>query len=516
MAENLIVLILAIVVAGGVGIGLGFGWGFWYKRVSTREQLTEAAATAERVVREAENKHRDLLLEAKEEAHRLRTTMEAELRERRSDLQRSERRLTQKEETLDRRLENLERRERGLTQNEKDLERRIAEIEAIKEQHFRELERISGLSEREAKDLLLKQVEDEMRQEAGRRAREILATAKDEADRKARMITLLAMQRCASEQVAESTVSVVPLPSEEMKGRIIGREGRNIRALEAATGVDLIIDDTPDAVTLSGFDPVRREIARIALTKLISDGRIHPARIEEMVQKAKQEVDQIIREAGEQAAYDAGVHGLHAEVLKTLGRLKFRTSYGQNVLMHSVECAHIASVIAAELRSDANAARTSALLHDIGKALSHEVEGPHALIGADLLKRYGMPAKIVAAVGNHHAEMDEPQSIEAIIAQTADAISGARPGARRETVQNYVKRLEALETVANSFPGVERSFAIQAGREVRIVVKPDVIDDYGTLTLARDIVKKIEETLEFPGQIRVTVVRETRAVEYAR
>jgi len=312
------------------------------------------------------------------------------------------------------------------------------------------------------------------------------------------------------------TVSVVSLPNEEMKGRIIGREGRNIRAIEAATGVDVIIDDTPDTVTLSGFDPIRREVARIALTKLVADGRIHPARIEEVVTKARQEVETIIKEEGEQAALKAGIHGLHTELIKVLGRLKFRTSYGQNVLYHSIEVAHLSATIAGEVGADVNVARAAGLLHDIGKALSHEVEGPHALVGADLVKRYGKSPKIVAAIGNHHGELDEPQSIEAIIVQSADAISGARPGARRETVENYIRRLEALEIVANSFPGVDRSFAIQAGREVRIIVKPDEVDDLSAVRLARDIVKRIEETMEYPGQIKVTVLRETRAVDFAR
>jgi ribonuclease Y len=504
-----------------LGLGLvmllaGVGIGYMLKQVRTQERVREAAREAERLLREAHNQHRDLLLEAKDEALKLRTVVEAELRERRAELQRQERRLQQKEEALDRRQESLDRRERALVQQEKDAETQRAELAAARQQQLQELERIAGLTRAEAREELLRAVEAETREEAARRARMILQEAREDAERQAREIVTVALQRYAADQVAETTATVVALPNEEMKGRIIGREGRNIRALEAATGVDLIIDDTPDAVMLSGFDPVRREIARVALTKLIADGRIHPGRIEEMVQKARQEVEQIIREAGEQAAYEAGVHGLHPELLKVLGRLKFRTSYGQNVLGHSVECAHLAAVLAAELGADVHACRTAALLHDIGKALSHEVEGPHALIGADLARRYGLSAKIVNAIGNHHAEMDEPQSIEAAIVQVADAISGARPGARRETMQNYIKRLEALETVANSFPGVERSFAIQAGREVRIIVKPDEVDDYAAITLARDIVKKIEETLEYPGQIRVTVVRETRAVEYAK
>ncbi|MCL4368496.1 MAG: ribonuclease Y, partial [Actinobacteria bacterium] len=391
-----------------------------------------------------------------------------------------------------------------------------SEAEELKGKQLAELERISGMGREDARQVLLKQIEDEVRADAVRRVREIEAEAKEESDRRAREIVAMAIQRCAADQVAETTVSVVPLPNDEMKGRIIGREGRNIRALESATGVDLIIDDTPDAVTLSGFDPVRREVARVALQKLISDGRIHPARIEEVVIKSKQEVDNLIKEEGEQAAIKAGVHGLHPELSKLLGRLKFRTSYGQNVLMHSVEVAHIAGMLATELGADVTVAKTAGLLHDLGKAVSHEVEGPHAIIGAELVKRYGKSAKIASAIGNHHGELDEPQTIESIIVQAADAISGARPGARRESVENYVKRLEALESVANSFEGVEKSFAIQAGREVRIIVKPDEVDDLSAVRLARDIVKKIEETLEYPGQIKVTVLREVRAVDFAK
>jgi len=506
---------LAIGLSGAVG-AIAFFLGYKYNDKRIRAQMKAADLTAEKLLEEARTRQRELLLEAKDEALRIKAAAEAELRDRRADLHRQERRLQQKEETLERRIEGLERRERAIGQKEHETERLRTEAEELKTKQVRELERISSLTCEEAKAVLLKQVEHEVQEDAARRAREIETQAREEAERRARQIITLSIQRCAADQVAETTVSVVPLPNDEMKGRIIGREGRNIRALESATGVDLIIDDTPDAVTLSGFDPVRREVARLALQKLISDGRIHPARIEEVVQKSKQEIDTIIKEEGEQAALKAGVHGLHPELLKILGRLKYRTSYGQNVLMHSIEVAHLSAMIAAELGADVTAARTAGLLHDIGKALSHEVEGPHAVIGAELVKRYGKSPKVVAAIGNHHAEMDEPQSIEAAIVQAADAISGARPGARRETVENYVKRLEALESVANSFPGVEKSFAIQAGREVRIIVKPDEIDDLSAIRLARDIVRKIEETLEYPGQIKVTVLRETRAVDYAR
>ena len=464
---------------------------------------------------DAQAKHRELLLEAKDEALRLRAAAEAEVRDRRSDLVRQERRLQQKEESLDRKTEALERRERATAQKEKETESLRQETDNLRHQQVVELERISGLTVLEARNVLLRAIEDEVRQDANRRVREVEAAAKEEGDRRARKIISVCIQRCAAEQVAETTVSVVPLPNDEMKGRIIGREGRNIRALESATGVDLIIDDTPDAVTLSAFDPVRREVARVALNKLISDGRIHPARIEEVVQKARQEVDAQMREDGEQAMLQAGVHGLHPELIRLLGRLRFRTSYGQNVLTHSIVVANLAAMMASEVGADVGVVRLSGLLHDIGKAVDHEVEGPHALIGADLAKRFGKSARVVHAIAAHHGD-EEPQSVEPVLVQAADAISGARPGARRETLESYIRRLEALENVANSFPGVEKSFAIQAGREVRIIVKPDDIDDLAAVRLARDVVKKIEETLEYPGQIKVTVLRETRAVDYAK
>ena len=508
-----ILLILAVSV---VVFAIAFAIGYFFKQIALRDQMKAAAENAARMVADATAKQKELLLEAKDEALRLRTAVEAELRERRSDLQRQERRLQQREENLDRKIEASERRERALQQREREVETLRAEAEAIKRQQKLELERISGLSQEDARQMLLHAIEEEVKQDAVRRVREIEQQAREEGERRARAIVAQAIQRCAADQVAETTVSVVPLPNDEMKGRIIGREGRNIRALEAATGVDLIIDDTPDAVTLSGFDPVRREVARVALNKLILDGRIHPARIEEVVQKARVEVDTIIREEGEQAAFKAGVHGLHPELIRLLGRLKFRTSYGQNVLLHSIEVALLAATMAAELGADATTARTAGLLHDIGKAVDHEVEGPHALIGADFARRFGKSAKIVHAIAAHHADEEEPQSVEAILVQAADAISGARPGARRETVESYIKRLEALENIANSFSGVEKSFAIQAGREVRILVKPEEVDDLLAVRLARDIVKKIEDTLEYPGQIKVTVVRETRAVDYAK
>ena len=498
-----------------VGVGAFFIGVVWRDRLQ-QQKMKHAGENADRLLDEAKSRQRELLLEARDEALKLKTAAEAELRDRRAELHRQERRLQQKEELLDRRLETLDRRERTVGDKESQADEIRTQLDDLRKDRVHELERVAQLTTEEARDFLLREIEQEVRSDASRRVREIEQETREDAEKKARTIITLAIQRCAADQVSEVTQSVVTLPNEEMKGRIIGREGRNIRALEAATGIDLIIDDTPDTVTLSGFDPIRREVARLSLQKLIADGRIHPARIEEVVAKSRLEVEGIIREAGEQAALEAGIHGLHAELIKVLGRLKFRTSYGQNVLNHSIEVAHLSAALAAELGLDVNVARAAGLLHDIGKALSHEIEGPHALVGAELVKRYGKSPKIVSAVGNHHGEMDEPQSIESIIVQSADAISGARPGARRESVENYVKRLEALETVANSFGGVERSFAIQAGREVRIIVKPEEIDDLSAVRLARDIVKRIEETLEYPGQIKVTVLRETRAVEYAR
>jgi len=511
----LIELAIAVIVLIILGAST-FSLGYLIRERKFRQKMKSAGESAERLLEEAKSRQRELLIEARDEALKMKTAAEGDIRDRRAELHRQERRLQQKEEMLDRRLETLDRRERGVTDKEHQAEEIRKQLDELKKSRVRELERVAQLSTEEARDFLLREIEQEVRSDATRRVREIEQEAREEAERRARSVVTLAIQRCAADQVADVTVSVVSLPNEEMKGRIIGREGRNIRAIEAATGVDVIIDDTPDTVTLSGFDPIRREVARIALTKLVADGRIHPARIEEVVTKARQEVETIIKEEGEQAALKAGIHGLHTELIKVLGRLKFRTSYGQNVLYHSIEVAHLSATIAGEVGADVNVARAAGLLHDIGKALSHEVEGPHALVGADLVKRYGKSPKIVAAIGNHHGELDEPQSIEAIIVQSADAISGARPGARRETVENYIRRLEALEIVANSFPGVDRSFAIQAGREVRIIVKPDEVDDLSAVRLARDIVKRIEETMEYPGQIKVTVLRETRAVDFAR
>jgi ribonuclease Y len=519
MAVLLLVLIIGVVVAVVVAVG------FWRRaqasaellaRQRTREdEVLVAEANAARAMNEAEARQKELLLEAKEEAIRLRTQVEVELRERSADLQRQERRIVQKEENLDRKVEALERREKGLGAREHELDEAKQQLEEQRQRRLQEIERVAQLTTQEARDLLMAEVEREVREDAERRLHQIEAEYRDTANRRAREILSTAIQRVTSDVTAESTVSVVPIPSDDMKGRIIGREGRNIRALEQATGCDLIIDDTPDAVTLSGFDPVRREIARIALSHLVQDGRIHPTRIEEVVEKARQEVEASLRTTGETTAVEAGVPTLNPELLRLLGRLKFRTSNGQNVLRHSVETAQLAAMIAEEIGADASVVRRAGLLHDIGKAIDHEVEGTHSSIGADLAKRYGMPAPVVHCIEAHRGEV-EPRTVEANVLQIADAISVSRLGARREALEHYVKRLEDLEGVANAFPGVDKSFAIQAGREVRIIVKPEEIDDLGSMRLARDISRKIEESMEYPGQIKVTVVRETRNVEYAR
>jgi ribonuclease Y len=512
-----VVFVLVVLVLGaGVALYAGYLIGTTRNKQHHEERLRMEKETSEQRLLDLQKQQQDALREARDETARFRSAMERDNAERRSELQRQERRLQQKEESLERKIDALELRERKLNTRERALEQTREELEEVKLEQLNELERIAGLTEEQAQELLLSRIENEVRVEAARRIRAIEEEAREEADARAREIITLAIQRCASDQVAEAVVSVVPLPNDEMKGRIIGREGRNIRALEAATGVDLIIDDTPEAVILSGFDPVRREVARLALTKLIIDGRIHPARIEDVVAKARQEVDIVVREAGERAAMEANVHGLQPELLKILGRLHFRTSYGQNVLAHSVEVSILAATIAYELGADVNVCKTAALLHDMGKAIDQEVEGPHAIIGGEIARRFGKSPKIIHAMVAHHATESEPQSLEAAIVQAADAISAARPGARRETIDLYIKRLEALENIANSFTGVEKSFAIQAGREVRIIVRPEEIDEFAANRLASDIAHKIEESLDYPGQIKVCVVRETRAIDYAK
>jgi ribonuclease Y len=509
------VLLLMIIVAL-VAIAAGVGLGYILKQRTATAQRLRAEGSAVEIRASADAEKKAILLEAKEEAIRTRAAAEDEAREMRSELQSQDRRLRQKEENLDRKTEELEQRTRRVQQREEETDSRVREVEQLKRDQIAAIERVSALTRDEARTLLLQRVEEEVRNEASRRARLIEMEARQVAETQARKILSVAIQRYSSDTVGEITTTVVPIPNEEMKGRIIGREGRNIRALEAVTGVDLIIDDTPDAVTLSCFDPVRREIARLALTKLVQDGRIHPARIEEIVAKSKQEIEQEIKEEGEAAAYTAGVPGLHPEITKVVGRLKFRTSYGQNQLQHAIEAAHIGAMLASEVGADVNIVRRASFLHDIGKVLTHEVEGPHHIIGADFIRRFGEAKLVVQAVMGHHDHDPEHQSIEDVLVQAADAASGARPGARRESVENYVRRLEALEEVANSFEGVEKSFAIQAGREVRIIVKPEQVDDLQAMRLARDIVRKIEETLQYPGQVKVTVVRETRAVDFAR
>ncbi|HIU94784.1 MAG TPA: ribonuclease Y [Candidatus Aphodomorpha intestinavium] len=507
-------------LAGGVVIlALGLLIGYAYRKNVAEAKVAKAEDAVKQLFEEAKLKAADIkkemVLEAKEEAFKTRSEAERENRERRAELQRTERRLFQREESLDKKMEGLEQREKALARRESGVEQAEADIAALHEQQLAELERISGLSMEDARDILMENAEREARHDAALLVRDIEAKAREEADRRARNIVALAIQRCAADQVAETTVSVVPLPNDEMKGRIIGREGRNIRALETATGVDLIIDDTPEAVILSGFDPVRREIARIALEKLILDGRIHPARIEETVEKARREVDAQIREAGEQAVLSTGVNGLHHELVRYLGRMRYRTSYGQNVLNHSIEVAHLAGIMAAEIGANVALAKRAGLLHDIGKSIDHEVEGSHAQIGADLAKKYRENNQIVHAIMAHHGDV-EPTTIEAVLVQAADAISAARPGARRETLETYIKRLEKLEEIANSFDGVDTSFAIQAGREVRIIVKPEKVSDSDTAIMAKDIAKRIENELEYPGQIKVNVIRETRTVDYAK
>ncbi|HHY13199.1 MAG TPA: ribonuclease Y [Thermoanaerobacterales bacterium] len=507
-----------ILIAAGIGL-VAFIIGYLGRKYIAEIKIKSAEEEAQRIKEEAkksaEASKREFILEAKEETHRLRIEFEKESKERRNELQRFERRLLQKEETLDRKAEAIEKKENYLEQQEKKAESLQMEIESIYKKQLAELERLSGLTSEEAKEILLSNIKDQIRHESALLIKEIETQAREEAEKRAKEIIVTSIQKCAADHVAETTVSVISLPSDEMKGRIIGREGRNIRALETLTGVDLIIDDTPEAVILSGFDPIRRETARVALEKLINDGRIHPARIEEMVKKAQKEVENRIREEGEQATFETGVHGIHTEIVKLLGKLKFRTSYGQNVLNHSIEVSHLAKIMAAELGADVNIAKRAGLLHDIGKAVDHEMEGSHALIGADLAKKYKEAPEIVHAISSHHNDI-EPRTIEAVLIQAADTISAARPGARRETLEAYIKRLEKLEEIADSFKGVEKAFAIQAGREIRIMVKPEDISDIEASQIAREIAQRIEKDLEYPGQIKVNVIRETRSVEYAK
>ena len=509
-----LVAIIVIVVAA-----IAFFLGITYRKKVSEREISSAEEEARRIINEAiktgESKQREALLEAKESIHKERVEYEREVKERRSELQKQERRLQSKEENLDKKTDNIEKKNEQLTKKLSEADALREEVKLIKRSELEMLEKISGYTQEEAKTYLIQEIESEVTHEKAMKIKDLETRFKEEADEKAREIITLAIQRCAADHVAEATVSVVPLPNDEMKGRVIGREGRNIRTIETLTGVDLIIDDTPEAITLSSFDPYRREIARVALEKLITDGRIHPARIEETVEKARREVEATVKAEGERATFETGVHGLNPELVKLLGRQKYRTSYGQNVLKHSIEVSHIAGLLASELGVDATMAKRAGLLHDIGKSIDHEVEGSHVAIGVELARKYKENEQVVHAIQAHHGDV-EPQTLIACIVQAADTISAARPGARRENIENYIKRLEKLEELTNSFPGVASSFAIQAGREIRIMVKPEEVGEDQMILLARDIARKIESDLEYPGQIKVNLLRETRAVEYAK
>ena len=511
----IVIAVLAAAIAGS----LAFFLGFTYRKNKAEAEIGSAEQEAKRIVsdaiKSAEARKKEIVLEGKDELHRLRDESEKELNNRRKEIQHQERRVLQKEESLEKKLESMERKENQIDQKNKKAEERLKEAEAVKKSQFDMLEKISNFTVDQAKEYLLNNLESELTHEKAVKIREFEQQTKEDADKSAREIIALAIQRCAADHVSEAAISVVPLPNDEMKGRIIGREGRNIRTLETITGVDLIIDDTPEAITVSSFDPVRREIARLALEKLIADGRIHPTRIEDMVEKARKEVDRTIKEEGERACYETGVHNLHPELIKILGRQKYRTSYGQNVLNHSIEVAHIAGLLASELGVDVALAKRAGLLHDLGKAVDHEMEGSHVQLGVELARKYKEGAAVVHAIEAHHGDV-EPQTIVACLVQAADAISAARPGARRENVENYIRRLQKLEELTGSYPGVEKAYAIQAGREVRIMVRPEEVSEDSMILLARDIARKLESELEYPGQIKVNVIRETKAVEYAK